>query len=175
MESTTGVNIYANMIQTDAAINPGNSGGALVNAEGKLIGINTLISSSSGTSSGVGFAIPSSYAMSVAQQIMDGKEVEHAFLGVQLQTVDAGNASSLNSDVQAGAYISKVVAGSPAESAGLKEGDIVTKLDDATISSGAELVINVRGHLVGDTISLEIQRGAETKVIEVTLGSDASN
>jgi putative serine protease PepD len=174
MESQTGVNVYANMIQTDAAINPGNSGGALVDSEGKLIGINTLISSSSGTSSGVGFAIPSNYAMNIAQQIMDGKEVEHAFLGVQLRTVDASNASSLNTTVTAGAYISQVVSGSPADNAGLKEGDIITKLDDVTISSGAELVISIRGYFVGDKVTLEVQRNGETKAIEVTLGSDAS-
>ncbi|MDR2587651.1 MAG: trypsin-like peptidase domain-containing protein [Coriobacteriales bacterium] len=175
MESQAGTNVYANMIQTDAAINPGNSGGALVNAEGKLIGINTLISSSSGTSAGVGFAIPSNYAMNIAQQIMAGKEVVHAFLGVQLRTVEPGSTSSLDSGVQAGAYISKVVGGSPAESAGLKEGDVITKLDGSPIASGAELVISVRGHLVGDKISLEVQRSGETKTIEVTLGSDETS
>jgi putative serine protease PepD len=175
MESTAGINVYANMIQTDAAINPGNSGGALVNAEGKLIGINTLISSSSGTSSGVGFAIPSNYAMNVARQIMDGKEVEHAYLGVQLQTVDAGNASSLNSDVKAGAYIGEVVSDSPADKAGLREGDIVTKMDGVAISSAAELVINVRGHLVGDTVTLELERNGATETVKVTLGSDKSS
>jgi putative serine protease PepD len=174
MQSTAGPNFYANMIQTDAAINPGNSGGALVNDEGKLIGINTLISSDSGSSAGVGFAIPSNYAMNVAQQIMDGKEVEHAFLGVQLETVDVGNASSFNSNVEAGAYIGQVVPGSPADLAGLREGDIVTKLDDTPILSGAELVISVKGHLVGDIITLEIHRDGETRSVDVTLGSDKS-
>lgn len=172
MESTTGMNFYANMIQTDAAINPGNSGGALVNSRGELIGINTLISTSSGASAGVGFAIPSNYAMNVAQQIMDGKEVEHAFLGVQLRSVDAGNAESLNSPVNSGAYIGVVVQGSPAETAGLLVGDIVTKLDDIPISSAAELVISVRGHFVGDKVALEIKRNGKTEIIEVVLGSD---
>ena len=174
MESTTGVNFYANMIQTDAAINPGNSGGALVNAKGELIGINTLISSSSGASAGVGFAIPSNYAMNIAQQIMDGKVVEHAFLGVQLRSVDAGNASSLNSSVDAGAYIGLVVEGSPAEVAGLQVGDVITKLDDTPIASAAELVINIRGHLVGDTVTLEFLRDGKSKTIKVTLGSDSA-
>jgi putative serine protease PepD len=174
MESTTGVNVYANMIQTDAAINPGNSGGALVDAEGKLIGINTLINSYSGTSAGVGFAIPSNYAMNVAQQIMDGKEVAHAFLGVQLRTIDPGNASSFNSTVDAGAYIAEVVAGSPADKAGLREGDIIVKMNGTKISSAAELVINVRGHLVGDTVTLEVQRDGSVETVDVTLGSDKS-
>ena len=174
MESTTGVNFYANMIQTDAAINPGNSGGALVNSRGELIGINTLISSNSGSSSGVGFAIPSNYAMNIAQQIMDGKEVEHAYLGVQLRSVDAGNAASLNSDVDAGAYIVLVVEGSPAGKAGLKQGDIITKLDGKRISSAGELVINIRGHFVGDKVPLEYQRDGKTYTAEVVLGSDKS-
>ena len=175
MESTTGVNFYANMIQTDAAINPGNSGGALVNSRGQLIGINTLISSTSGASSGVGFAIPSNYAMNIAQQIMDGKEVEHAYLGVQLRSVDAGNAASLNSNVDAGAYIGVVMEGSPAQKAGLQVGDIITKLDNIPISSAAELVINIRGHLVGDKVKIEYQRDGKTQTVEVTLGSDTSS
>ena len=80
------------MIQTDAAINPGNSGGALVDADGKLIGINTLITSYSGNYSGVGFAIPVNYAVNLAQQIIDGKTPTHAQLGVSLSTVNAQNA-----------------------------------------------------------------------------------
>jgi putative serine protease PepD len=172
MRSQTGFNVYANMIQTDAAINPGNSGGALVNAEGKLIGINTLINSSSGTSAGVGFAIPSNYAMSVAQQIMEGKEVEHAYLGVQLRSVDAGSSPGLGSDLEAGAYISEVLPGTPADEAGLQSGDIITKMDDVSISSADELMISVRGHFVGDKVTLEIQRDGTSKTVDVTLGSD---
>jgi putative serine protease PepD len=172
MESESGVSLYANMIQTDAAINPGNSGGALVNSQGELIGINTLISSSTESSAGVGFAIPSNYALNIAQQIIDGKEIEHAFLGVQLRTVDAGNASTFNSDSKTGAYIGSVVEGSPAEKGGLQEGDVITKLNDTRISSAAELVINVRGHLVGDKVTIEYQRDGETKTAQVTLGSD---
>jgi putative serine protease PepD len=175
MPSTTGVSFYANMIQTDAAINPGNSGGALVNSEGKLIGINTLISSNSGSFSGVGFAIPSNYAMNVARQIMEGKEVEHAYLGIQLQTIDASNAAAIGTDVEAGAYVEQVVADSPAAQAGLENGDVITGLDGVRISSAAELVINVRGHLVGDTVTLEVHRGGSTQSIPVTLGSDKSN
>jgi putative serine protease PepD len=174
MQSTAGPNFYANMIQTDAAINPGNSGGALVNSEGKLIGINTLINSSSGTSAGVGFAIPSNYAMNVARQIMEGKEVEHAYLGVQLQDVDFDSTSNPNSGASTGAYIGEVVPGSPADVVGLQKGDIVTKMDGVTISSSAELMINVRSHLVGDTVSLEVFRNNQAENFEITLGSDTS-
>jgi putative serine protease PepD len=174
MESATGPSIYANLIQTDAAINPGNSGGALVNAEGKLIGINTLISSSTESSAGVGFAIPSNYAMNIADQIMAGKEVEHAFLGVTLSTIDSSNARSSGSTVTAGARIEEVVAGSPAAAAGLEVGDIIVSVDGSTISSAGELVIKIRGHFVGDTIRVEFMRGAEQLSAEVKLSSDAA-
>jgi len=175
MESTTGVNIYANMIQTDAAINPGNSGGALVNSQGQLIGINTLISSSSGSSSGVGFAIPSNYAMTIANQIMAGEDVEHAYLGVTLSSLDPATAQRLGLSVDAGAYVESVVPGSPADSAGIRQGDIITKFDDTEIASAAQLIIGVRGHLVGDNVELEIVRDGSTTTIDVELGSDAQS
>ena len=82
MQSSTGTTIYANMIQTDAAINPGNSGGALVDSEGKLVGINSIIESYSGSSSGVGFAIPINYAINIANQIIVGETPAHPYLGV---------------------------------------------------------------------------------------------
>ena len=173
MESTTGVNIYANMIQTDAAINPGNSGGALVNAEGKLIGINTLISSPSGSSSGVGFAIPSNFAKSVAEQIMAGKTVEHAYLGVTLSTVDAASAQRLGTSVDSGAFVESVVAGSPAEQAGIRQGDVIVSFDGTSIASAAQLIISVRGQLVDDEVVMDVVRDDKTLTIDVKLGSDA--
>jgi putative serine protease PepD len=175
MESNAGTNIYANMIQTDAAINPGNSGGALVNSEGKLIGINTLINSYSGSSSGVGFAIPSNYALNIAEQIMAGKAVEHAYLGVTLLTVDPSIAQELGVKVDSGAYIDSVISGSPADKAGLAKGDVITAFDGATIASAAELIINVRGHLVDDKATLSVDRNGQSLTIEVTLGADSQS
>jgi putative serine protease PepD len=173
MQSTTGVTIYANLIQTDAAINPGNSGGALVNAEGKLIGINTLINSSSGTYSGVGFAIPSDYAIQVAEQIMAGKTVEHPFLGVTLQSVTPSNARELGTSETSGVLVASVVSGSAADRAGIQKGDIVVAFDGKAVSTASELIINVRGHLVGDEVTLTVLRGSNTTDLKVTLGSDA--
>jgi putative serine protease PepD len=172
MESVSGTNYYANMIQTDAAINPGNSGGALVDNEGRLIGINTLISSTSQSSAGVGFAIPSNYVMNVAEQIMSGKEVEHAYLGVSLQTVDASNASSFNTTADSGAYIENVLEGSPADEAGLREGDVIVRFGNINIGSASELVINVKGSFVGDVVTITVIRGGETLTFDVTMGSD---
>ena len=102
------------MIQTDAAINPGNSGGALVDADGKLIGINTLITSYSGNYSGVGFAIPVNYAVNLAQQIIDGKTPTHAQLGVSLSTVNAQNAKRYGLSVDEGAYVAAPARPKPA-------------------------------------------------------------
>lgn len=165
--------VYVNMIQTDAAINPGNSGGALVDSDGKLIGINTLIASTSGQSSGVGFAIPVDYAMNIAQQIIDGKTPSHAQLGVTLTTIDSSMAQRYGLPVESGAYVAEVVQGSGAAEAGLQQGDIITKVDDQTVSSATELVIAVRSHNPGDTVTVTYNRQGTEGTAEVTLGSDS--
>ena len=170
-----GYTIYPNMIQTDAAINPGNSGGALVDSNGKLIGINTLITSYSGNYSGVGFAIPVNYAVNIAQQIIEGKTPTHAQLGVSLSTVNSQNAKRYGLKVDSGAYISAVNSGSGAAEAGLEEGDIVTKFDGNSVSSASDLMLDVRSKNPGDKVTLEINRNGDTKQIEVTLGSDESS
>ena len=172
---SSGYTIYPNMIQTDAAINPGNSGGALVDSNGKLIGINTLITSYSGNYSGVGFAIPVNYAVNIAQQIIEGKTPTHAQLGVSLSTVNSQNAKRYGLKVDSGAYISAVNSGSGAAEAGLEEGDIVTKFDGNSVSSASDLMLDVRSKNPGDKVTLEVNRNGETKQIEVTLGSDESS
>lgn len=173
--STGETTIYPNMIQTDAAINPGNSGGALVDADGKLIGINTLITSYSGNYSGVGFAIPVNYAVNLAQQIIDGKTPTHAQLGVSLSTVNAQNAQRYGLAVDAGAYVAAVSADSGAAQAGLQEGDVITKFDNEKVESASDLMLDVRSKNPGDKVTLEVNRNGETKQVEVTLGSDESS
>ena len=174
-QSSGETTIYPNMIQTDAAINPGNSGGALVDADGKLIGINTLITSYSGNYSGVGFAIPVNYAVNLAQQIIDGKTTTHAQLGVSLSTVNAQNAQRYGLSVDEGAYVAAVSAGSGAAEAGLQEGDIITKFDGQKVESASDLMLDVRSKNPGDKVKLEVNRNGETKEVEVTLGSDESS
>lgn len=173
MQSTSGTTIYANMIQTDAAINPGNSGGALVNDNGELIGINSMIESYSGSSAGVGFAIPVNYAINIAQQIIDGETPAHPYIGVTVTTVNAYSARQNNLSVSEGAYVNSVNADSPAEEAGLREGDIVTAVDDTQITSADGLIIAAREHSIGDTVTLTVVRDDETIEVDVTLGSDA--
>ena len=174
MQSTSGNTIYTNLIQTDATINPGNSGGALVNGEGKLVGINSLIESYSGSSSGVGFAIPGNYAVEVAQKIINGETVTHAYLGGSFQTVTPQNARENNLSVNQGAYVAEVTSGSPAEQAGIRKGDIITSLDGEEITSSDGLVLAVRSHSVGDKVTVTLMRGSKQMSVDVTLGSDES-
>ncbi len=170
--STGESTIYPNMIQTDAAINPGNSGGALVDSNGRLIGINTLITSYSGNYSGVGFALPVNYAVDIAEQIIDGKTPTHAQLGVSLSTVTSSVAKRYGLSVDEGAYISAVSAGSGAEEAGIQVGDIVTAFDGESVTSASDLMLDIRSKNPGDKVTLTINRSGETSDIEVTLGDD---
>ena len=165
--------IYTNMIQTDAAINPGNSGGALVDKNGKLIGINTLIASTSGSSSGVGFAIPVDYAMKIAEQIIAGQTPSHAQLGVSLTTVNSSVAARYNLPVSEGAYVTRVTSNSGASKAGIAEGDIITKVGDSKVTSASDLIIAVRSHNPGDTVSVTFNRSGSEQTVDVVLGTDS--
>ncbi len=167
--------IYPNMIQTDAAINPGNSGGALVDGEGRLIGINTLITSYSGNYSGVGFAIPVNYAVNLAEQIIAGETPTHAQLGVSLSTVNSQTAQSYGLSTDEGAYVAAVSEGSGAEAAGIQEGDIITSFDGKAVEGASDLMLAVRGKLPGDTVKLTINSDGEEREVEVTLGDDAAS
>ena len=173
LQDTEGGAIYANLIQTDAPINPGNSGGALVNKEGKLVGINTLAASYSGSNAGVGFAIPSDYAISIANQIIKGEEPSHAQLGVSLVNVDEATAERYNLPVSQGAYVAASYAG--AAEAGIQEGDIITKIDGKKVTGATDVILRVRSHNPGDTISVEVNRNGESKTFDVKLTSDTDN
>ena len=172
MSSANGNTIYANMIQTDAAINPGNSGGALVNDNGELVGINSLIESYSGSSSGVGFAIPVNYAKNIADQIIDGKTPVHPYMGATLSSVNALNARTNKLSTDSGAYVASVVEDGPAAKAGIQEGDVITKLGDDEITSADGLIIALRSHEVGEKVEITLMRGKEEKTVTVELGSD---
>ena len=172
MQGSSGNTIYTNLIQTDAAINPGNSGGALVDENGKLIGINSAIVSTSGQNAGVGFAIPSNTATEIANTLISGKSVEHATLGVSVTTVTAQIAKANNLPVSQGAYIQSVTAAGAAEKAGLKQGDIITKVDNDDITSSDSLILAVRSHKVGDTVRITYYEGSTQKTVDVVLGTD---
>ena len=163
---------YPNMIQTDAVINPGNSGGALVDADGKLIGINAMISSYSGDYAGVGFAIPINYAISLATDIIAGKQPTPAMMGVSLSQVNSAIAEQYNLSASTGAYISAITEGTGAADSDLAVGDIITKIDGVKVASPTDVTLEIRAHKVGDTVAVTVNRDGEEKVIDVVLSSD---
>ena len=167
-----GPTIYPNMIQTDAAINPGNSGGALVDAQGRVIGVNTLITSNSGNYSGVGFAIPINYALSIAKQIIEGKTPTHARLGASLSTVNPAIARHYGLGAQQGAYVASILKGSGADQGGLQEGDIITKFNDKAVTDASSVMVDVREQKPGDSIRLVVVRGGKEVTLSITLGND---
>lgn len=172
LSSSSGNTVYSNLIQIDAAINQGNSGGALVNNKGQLVGINTLLESTSGDFSGIGFSIPGNYAVSIAKKIIAGETVTHAYIGLSMLTVNSQNAKSNNLSVNSGAYVAEVTSGGPADKAGIKQGDIITKIDDTTITSADGMIIAVRSHEEGDVVTVTFNRNGTEQSVQVTLGND---
>jgi serine protease Do len=165
-----GIEDYEDFIQTDAAINPGNSGGALVNGEGRLIGINTAIMSRSGGNQGVGFAIPINMARNITDQIIRGGKVSRAFLGVMIQPVTPDLAKIFKLSKSEGALISEVTANSPAERAGLKAGDVVTKIDDRSVPDSRALQLMIGEMSPGRNVRLTVMRDGNERQHAVSLG-----
>ena len=150
-------------IQTDAAINHGNSGGPLIDSSGRVIGVNSQIASDSGGNEGVGFAIPSNTAKSIVSQLIDSGKVEHAFLGVRLQDASGG-----------GGQITLVQANSPARRAGLRSGDVVTRVDDKKVGTADELRAAINAKRPGDRVSLTYRRDGQTHTVRITLANRPS-
>ena len=157
-----------NVIQTDAALNPGNSGGPLLDAAGRVIGVNSQIESSSsgqdgeGGNVGIGFAVPSNTVKRVVEQLESSGHVSHAWLGVS--TTDAAN--------EQGAVVRQVISGGPAAKAGLSagQGDIITAVDGKPVTSSADLGAAIDSHAVGDEVKLTVRRGNDQKTLTVKLG-----
>jgi serine protease Do len=156
--NTVGINDYESFIQTDAAINPGNSGGPLVNMNGEVIGINTAIYSPNGGSVGIGFAIPSSLAKPVIEQIREHGKVERGWLGVQIQQVTPEIAKSLSLPKDAGALVADVTPGGPAAKAGFKQGDVILSFDGHPIDKVRDLPIVVAETTVGQKADVKVWR-----------------
>ncbi len=151
----------ASMIQTDASINPGNSGGALADRDGRVIGINDLIRTSSGVNSGVGFAIPIDIAASVADSLVKGAKPRIGFLGVSGTEPSSG---------PAGALVTEVLSNTPAEAAGLRRGDLITALDGRPIEDMGALAGRVRVTQPGTTVTLDITRQGKKLRVDVRIG-----
>jgi len=162
-------NSIQSFIQTDAAVNPGNSGGALVNTRGELIGINTMISSPTGSYTGYSFAIPSNIARKIIEDIMEFGGVQRGILGVEGNELNSKTSNELGIKDTEGFYINKVTKNSGAEKAGLKKGDIIKKLDNQKISSFAELSGYINTKRPNDKVQVTFTRDGDTRTVPVTL------
>ena len=168
-----------NLIQTDAAINPGNSGGPLLDAVGNVIGINTAVATDS---NGIGFAIPIDIARPIMQQALAGQELSRPYIGVRYEPVDRQVQEREHLTVDHGAFVSPaqaadgstleaVISGGPAEKAGIREGDVITKIGDQVVDAEHPLDLVLAGYAPGQTIELEIVRGSQTLTVSVALGT----
>jgi putative serine protease PepD len=171
--------ISINVIQTDAAINPGNSGGALVDTKGELVGVNVAIASTGSSNSssqsgniGVGFSIPANYAKRVAQELISSGKATHGQLGVSVQP--AAPNGDTNSSFSVGAQVAQVTSGSPADKAGIKANDVITRFGDRPISDASELTAAVREQAPGSTVKVTLTRNGQTMSVDVTVGSASS-
>ncbi len=156
-------------IQTDAAINPGNSGGALVDLNGGLLGINTAIASPTGSYSGYGFAVPSNIVSKIVEDLIKFGTVQRGWLGVSLQSVDSYIVKEKELQVNEGAYISGFAEKSSAKEAGLREGDVIVKIDEAPIRTSTALIEYIGRHRPGDKVSIVVNRKGSQVVIPVVL------
>ena len=170
-----GQGAYEDFIQTDASINLGNSGGALIDASGRLIGINTAIFSRSGGSIGIGFAIPVNIALDVMKKIVEVGEVPRGLLGIYSQNVTTDIAEAFGLDSIEGALVDKVQEGSPAEIAGITHGDIIVNINDQKIKSFQDLRLKVSQMSPGSEVVVYLYRDGELLEIPVVLGDVSDN
>jgi serine protease Do len=164
-----GIEDYEDFIQTDAAINPGNSGGALVDIDGRLIGINTAILSRSGGSQGVGFAIPSDLARNVMESLVQYGHVTRGYLGVMIQDVTPTLAKEFRLNELKGALVGDVVPNGPAAKAGFQDGDVVLEFNHKNVADSGQLKLTVAGTKPGSTVPVKVWRDGSARTLEVTV------
>ena len=156
-------------IQTDAAINPGNSGGALVDLQGGLLGINTAIASPTGSYSGYGFAVPSDIVSKVVEDILEYGTVQRGWLGVSIASVNSQLVKENDLNVNEGAYVSGFAESSAAKEAGIKEGDVIVKIDETPIRSNTALIEYIGRRRPGDKVNVTVNRKGKEVIIPVQL------
>lgn len=156
-------------LQTDAAVNPGNSGGALVNAHGELIGINTVIYSPTGSYSGYSFAVPVNIARKIVGDLKEYGKVQRAVIGIRMGELTPALAKEIGSKEQTGIYVGEVINGGAAQKAGMKEGDIIKKINGVEVKTTPEFQEQIVKYNPGNSIQLEVSRDGSTKVLDVVL------
>lgn len=163
-----------NLLQTDAAINPGNSGGPLFNLSGEVVGMNTAVAQNA---QGIGFAIPSNATKGLLKHLLASGKVERAYLGVRYVSLNASVAKAYNISTTQGAYVfddqaaSAVLGGSPADKAGIKDKDIILKVNDDAVTAANGLALLLAQYAPGDQVVLTVQTGTSTRQVNVTLGA----
>jgi serine protease Do len=161
---------YEDFIQTDASINPGNSGGALVDVDGRLVGINTAILSRTGGNQGIGFAVPVNLARYVMEHIIAEGKVMRGYLGVKIQSLTPALAKEFKLPEQTGALVGEVTSDSPAEQAGLKKGDVVVEFDGKKVIDSRHLRLMVAEKAPGSTVTAKVLRDGKEQTFVVKLG-----
>jgi serine protease Do/serine protease DegQ len=172
--SGLGIEGYEDFIQTDASINPGNSGGALVDLKGRLVGINTAIATAGGPGSvGIGFAIPANMVRAIMNQLIEKGEVQRGYLGIAVQGLNAQLAEAFGVDQRDGVVVLDVEPDSPASDAGLKDGDIITRLAGKPVRKVADYHNRTAVIFVGDEVEMEILRDGRRRNIELEIGDNS--
>ena len=156
-------------LQTDAAVNPGNSGGALVNTAGELVGINTAISSRSGSFEGYSFAVPSNLMLKVVRDLKDYGQVQRAFLGINYNEVSPALANELTLQVNSGVYVQNVISGGAADDAGIKAGDVIINISGKEVRSGSDLTEALGQQRPGERLTIIVNRKGENKKFDLIL------
>jgi 2-alkenal reductase len=180
--TTDGNQNLNNLIQTDAAINPGNSGGPLLDAGANVVGINTAIAADS---NGIGFAIPIDIARPIMEQALAGEDLARPYMGVVYRSIDLQFADANDLPVDAGALVQRggggsgtspaVVPGSPADEAGIREGDIIVKINDQAIDGDHPLDATLSEYAPGDTVKIELLRDGQSMTVDLRLGTRPAN
>jgi S1-C subfamily serine protease len=156
-------------IQTDAAVNPGNSGGALVNTTGELIGINTAIASNNGAYQGYSFAVPVNIVKKIISDMVEFGTVQRAYIGVSIQDIDSKFAADKNIKQLNGIYVNGINLGGSAQEAGIEEGDVITKIQDVSVSTVSELQEQISRYRPGDKVNVVLLRNNKQMTVPVTL------
>lgn len=167
--SNMGFNRYENFIQTDAAINPGNSGGALVDAQGRLVGLNTAIESSGEGNEGIGFAVPINLARHVAERLIRGGKVTRGYLGVLPEDITPGLAYSFNLNTESGALVGGVEPGTPAQKAGIQSGDVISEFNGQKITDANDLMLAVADCSPDSKATVKVLRDGKDRTVTVVL------
>ncbi len=170
-----GINSVESYLQTDAAVNPGNSGGALVNTKGELVGINSAIASNTGSYTGYSFAIPVNLARKVVADLLEFGEVQRGFIGISLRDLDYKLAKEKNINDIKGVFVNGLVSGGSGEDAGIKEGDVITKVGETEVNNVPELQEQISRYRPGDKVNITLNRNNQEKNLNVVLKNKDGN